>query len=612
MDDVKTPATWPAPRFRPASQADFSKYAKSVSWLAEISLQQAQEVLSRIYGYEHLHELQQELKRPGEAGPFWNEGPEGGGDASTELDLLCGLPGERDLRAAAVLRDWRIKTTGEPDAEAELRDSLIVELGLTDSAESHRACVKRVRALLEDEESSLDERGFPCGFWAWLARMGWDRIPRIHDSISAIRKVDGPGRLWEYEGQPLEHLDQQRYVARDRSVDALIEFEDEIEVEEPNVEGEFGYYEAPGYWSTMWEALRDVWSRRDRDTWEQNCVSHVFAGRLVWSNNEQYLAMHHFVRWPSAKNWRGCGVDVKLEVALEAVAAWRWAWMKDCCHQWRGQQPEVLQLRGQTFDETKREWTSERGQLDALLQKRNLYENISLELYELVGTMSLPSPDNSKWTAVACVQGWHLVPSKDGYYADDDVVEQFLFEHEYLSLGWKVAQRYRTIRGLENMKDWANSDEGAGIAFVKVVMSPAFNTDVWIGRVCRLVVDSLNEEGRSYLTCVDSFWKDDLSPSRADDLDQDDRMVIGGAGFVVASVPGVRGTGLLIADEDGKGVQILVSGTEEAESRLGRRSRYLEGETSPRSRARAILREIQGATADAGVFDADAAVGDGD
>lgn len=54
----------PASPYRPESADHFKELAKNVAWLFALPLQETQECLSRIYGYENLYELQANSKSP--------------------------------------------------------------------------------------------------------------------------------------------------------------------------------------------------------------------------------------------------------------------------------------------------------------------------------------------------------------------------------------------------------------------------------------------------------------------------------------------------------------------------------------------------------------------
>lgn len=62
-------------RFRPASSAHFSTYAKHLSRLTGDSLGGSLHTLARIYRYDSLYELHQVLKEDGVPGPFDDEIP---------------------------------------------------------------------------------------------------------------------------------------------------------------------------------------------------------------------------------------------------------------------------------------------------------------------------------------------------------------------------------------------------------------------------------------------------------------------------------------------------------------------------------------------------------
>lgn len=55
--------------FRPETEEHFKDNAKYLSWYLALPLQAAQECLSRVYGYEDLHELQAALAKPGKMSP---------------------------------------------------------------------------------------------------------------------------------------------------------------------------------------------------------------------------------------------------------------------------------------------------------------------------------------------------------------------------------------------------------------------------------------------------------------------------------------------------------------------------------------------------------------
>lgn len=79
-------------RFRPVSMKYFITYAKNLSRLTDERMVAARETLARIYGYENLWELTQELKEPSEAGPF--------------DDILSDEEWDEDIVQLALLARW--------------------------------------------------------------------------------------------------------------------------------------------------------------------------------------------------------------------------------------------------------------------------------------------------------------------------------------------------------------------------------------------------------------------------------------------------------------------------------------------------------------------------
>lgn len=91
-------------RFRPVDKKDFSVRARAYQRMTGVKLSQAQELLSRIYGYAHLHELQWALSRPEDTGPF---------DDSLDTPV-CADPDARRLRLIAITAAFKAQS-GQQD-----------------------------------------------------------------------------------------------------------------------------------------------------------------------------------------------------------------------------------------------------------------------------------------------------------------------------------------------------------------------------------------------------------------------------------------------------------------------------------------------------------------
>lgn len=106
-------------RFRPATKADFSQYAKNLGHLTGLPLQPSQELLAQVYGYADLHELQEVLKQSGLAGPY-----------EDEQDLAEGIPADLQVLEASGLAPHEVPREAQVLLnEAVLRrDARLVDL----------------------------------------------------------------------------------------------------------------------------------------------------------------------------------------------------------------------------------------------------------------------------------------------------------------------------------------------------------------------------------------------------------------------------------------------------------------------------------------------------
>ncbi|HQR21915.1 MAG TPA: hypothetical protein PKV98_13660 [Burkholderiaceae bacterium] len=119
--------------------ADFHAYAKNLAWLIEEPLQSTQELLSRIYGFANLHELQQVMSRPGHAG-FENAPPDR--DSST---IYFWTP-ELGNRILDLVKERK----GLPSlAELPRRCWLARDIGLFGNGHEHRRAFRRIKVPLE-------------------------------------------------------------------------------------------------------------------------------------------------------------------------------------------------------------------------------------------------------------------------------------------------------------------------------------------------------------------------------------------------------------------------------------------------------------------------------
>lgn len=606
MDEKTAPGGAPR-RFVPASQFDFSRYAKDLAWLLEIKLQPAQELLSRIYGYEHLHELQQALKHACEPGPYWDDGTQDEDDGAAKLKLLCGLPGERPMRPLDIFLDWKIKRGGK--SWLEKNEAFIVEIGLTDSPTSHRDCMRRVKAFLE-QEYTVDSHGYPTGFWSFFAGYKLNReSEQIATSVEQLLGPTAERELWRRD-DPMQPFDQLLCVVRSRAVDVLKALGAEIE-HEYVVDWDFGFGEVDDGWLSMWELVAN--SGEWGESWEVECANHVFELGDEGIDAEQLDAMCAFVRWPSESTLRPCKSEKGLDEAVSRVGRWRLGWLLSAADQWVNAQPRVISLQGVSLHKEESTWVRDPGHVNMVMRRRRQFdyeENISL--LDVVATMTIEG-ESGKDEIVGVAQGWHFAPVAETY-ADFDTVDEFMRWEgdELLAEGWKVLMRYMSIRGIIDMNDWVNSEEGCAMTLVKLTMVEKFATDEYRARLIQLLVECFDEQGGPDTSSVDQYGMFDHIPGLEVMYMSIDDLSIRTPGLIVVSIKGFAGVGMSIAEEDGESRQILVTGLDGgANSSRGRRalysrSRLSEEQKASRAHARRLLEAVGDGAIDVAVLDLEA------
>lgn len=131
--------------FRPYSLADFHAFAKNLAWLIEEPLHKSQELLARMYGYSSLHELQQAMKKPGDAGFEFPDRAVVSGMSS----MLTPEIGTRLLHMVAEAKGLE-SLEGLPKRCWDVR-----EIALYGTAKEHREAFRQVKgpiAVLAGEE----------------------------------------------------------------------------------------------------------------------------------------------------------------------------------------------------------------------------------------------------------------------------------------------------------------------------------------------------------------------------------------------------------------------------------------------------------------------------
>jgi hypothetical protein len=608
MDDVKgTPCA--SNRFVPASQLDFSRYAKNLAWLLGVKLQAAQELLSQIYGYEHLHELQQVLKGGLQPGPFWDDGPSEHKDQTGVL-LLAGMPGERSMRPVQVLCAWKAKQG--LNWQLEKNEALIVELGLTDSPASHRDCVRRVKSYLGNEYSA-DAHGYPTGFWSFLARYKFGSIQDEQTTVKKLLEASGTDEdSWSSETHaPTSYAAQLTCFAMSRAVDAFGELGKLIPHEE--VDWDFAFDEDQLGWGSMWEDLsnRGQWG----DPWQDDCADFVFRSgeedRDQDEHDEQNLErLRQFVEWPSEAKLKACSVALSFKEAVERVSRWRLGWMMAAVSQWQSCASRVLKLTGSTWQRDDSGFPVRDPDFASLVMKnRRGYFEDTISLTDVLGSFIIERPDGAREIG-GIVHGWHFAPRAE-YHSDFEEVSEFLQDYELLGKGWQVVRQYMAIRGITEMKHWLDSDEGCAMTLLTMKLAPGLDNDETRARFIRLIEGCFDADGPYQLTDDACFgpeipWMETLYEG----YEQTDDLTIYTPGLIVVAMSGIEGVGFSIADDDGEGRQIMVSGGSRGRENRAMNRRFGQPVTGTdsefdvkRTRVRKLLEKVGDTEIDVAVLD---------
>ena len=592
-------------RFVPASPLDFSRYAKDLAWLLNVKLHQAQELLSRIYGYEHLHELQQAMKRGLAAGPYWDDGPTDG-ELCDEHRLLEGLPGERSMRPVNVLLAWKKEKASSEWLEENER--FIVELGLMDSPASHRDCVKRVKGYLQGEWS-VDSHGYPTGFWSFIAGYNIHRDTNEESEVAQALKESGSASWIWRSGDPMGRMSQKACVAMSRGVDVVLELGKLIEHEEVN--WAFGFDQDDQEWGSMWAAIAR--SHEWGDSWQVACAGHVFGLDVAEIDDEKMNDVSTFVAWPTEQALKRCESEMSFREASQRVGKWRLGWLMAAAEEWSDGPHRIVSLTGQTSHRGEQgAWITDNDYVSLVMRRTPQFDyEQSIKLMEVAGTLVLEGDDGTTRVG-GLVQGWHFSPLGE-YYANFDAIADFLDDKPVLQLGWRVVRQYMAMRGIETMKQWVNSEEGCGMSLLSLRLPSGADRDECCARFIKLIAECFDEEGGPYTESDDKYLGDEIA-GLEEALMQTDELTLVTPGLIVVSVDGVEGLGVSIADDDGGGRQILVRNTSRPlDSRAGirmySRMGMRDSENEKRLRARRLLEKVGETSVDVAVLDLSAMKG---
>lgn len=181
----KSASLGPLVRFRPLDTEDFSQRAKNLAAFLGTSLVDAQELLARVFGYAHRHEILKRLKVPAVPGPF-NEQLDGFKQAvghDVPRSFCASVREQRDERLMRLVSDWLKEAGRWTDSN---RVTLLCDLGLFASPAAHRVAVKTVNSFLEGKSAFTDD-GLPLGFKGTLLLRYQANLPLAPAAFDSLR-----------------------------------------------------------------------------------------------------------------------------------------------------------------------------------------------------------------------------------------------------------------------------------------------------------------------------------------------------------------------------------------------------------------------------------------
>lgn len=585
-------------RFVPASKLDFTRYAKNLAWLLERPLQECQEILSRIYGYEHLHELQANLDRGLPPGPYWDEGAEEMGEGARDANPYDGRPvlpacfsGQRSFNAVGVLLKWKANK-GER-GYLESHEDLITDLGLTDSPASHRDCVRRVKLYI-DGTHTIDQHGWPTAFWSYMHR--YDPRQFGPFSTAAIREAFGVVHCGTF---PISTRDHYACSHLDLAVDVVQKLSEGVETDGGS--NAFEFFSDSEEWPMFWDALSKHSNRHT--TWEEECIEWLFGAADGVDDDDPRIA---FVRWPGPKTYKNSGIKTPYAAAVEEVRKWRNAWLVAAARAWREDHPQIFVKSETRVDEERRFSSHDLGHLMMRAALKRNYSGDSVTEHRLSATMAMKVKEQEN-VIIAAVKGWIFSPCAGNTYTDGNELDYAISEMDsVIEDGWDLVKRYMTIRGIPDMDTWVNSGEGCAMLVGQTTFAPGHSSTEQIARLCKMISDASAEPDHSseILISEHAYWENQLPGNQGDHEDLDDSAFIKAPGVIVLEIEGLKETGFLIGNEDGVGHQIIVLGGVRKGSRG--HARDMRGWGRPKNKAanddyphvRAILEQIGDATVD--------------
>lgn len=532
-------------RYRPASELDFKRYAKCVAELLSSPLQEAQELLARAYGYEHLHELQQALKAPGVAGPF-----------EDKMHLLSAKESckaleirlkRHDRLGHAYLHWLRGQSSRREDDSG---DMLLWDVGLFSSPKKQKAAAKQVQDF-RNTRTGFSADGFPFGFNGILHsryKAGLPMDEAAFDKAQSELPLDSDFIL---------HPDRQLEVLRKRRAPELLtEMVRQIDPEFPEAEAEvplppewfdFTGGESPGLLQPSFDEMLVGF-----------LLERYEPGNLEGGDQAEWDLALLALAEPNADNIARSRLCRQVENLAALLPRWRLSLRLQLAKFLKGD--EFDDENGSYIGPVKVIEASSKGYLMQVLL-RKVYTDAEFIRWELQAVLFKKGALEC-WEPAGALYGDYIQPTdpeNDTYPSPGELLSCFddYGEHDLMQV-WQVLQGlYLPRAGYANYAEWVNDMDSGALANVLPWVAPEFRgTDV-----SRHLFDLLGQAFEDGPVNFDTFWRSWLRPEE-EDADNYDEEFLPGLGPLFISLPGTGLLGFSIweGDTDAPTVRLLREG----------------------------------------------------
>ncbi len=505
----------PLGRFRPADEVDFSRRAKALARVLVCKLQEAQELLARIYGYAHAHELKQVLKALGLPGPY-TDAPLGSDAPASEEELRL----ERNQRTMRIVMGWCHKMSREHRTHGGAQVLLVCDLGLFLSPPLFRACAKVVDEHLKTREKGISPEGFPLCYNGVI--FGQYRYNDNLDEAS-VRSFAFP-EGW-FRSERLRRADpQEQYNVLQRARAPAIF----LNLCPPNL---------PNYLGDLEEQLTED----SIDLWPSGYVGGV-CERLLQANFDEALLGIFQQRYerktgrPPSEEDETTFFEVLDDPTDERIAAC--ALTAECpdlrsrLPHWRFQLRRLsatILKRNPDYDEDDEpriplllDVYRPGRSLTVLFQKRYCG---SMQMWSVMASYLRQEVEGAPWKLAGCLAGDYVVPFEEGTYTsiDNMVLDFDDAGHTEMCRVWRIIERaYLQRAGFLAYEDFVNQDAPA-VANLSPLLVPEYRGQGELGKMLEMFSLAFDE---GCAITHDHYWRQwgDLTQEEGegDDFGEDD------------------------------------------------------------------------------------------